>query len=143
MTPALWSELIGASVSLILAVAAYVRSNTAKAKADTAITAMNQHVMTHVANRYIEKKGNIIMSTPETPQDTSVSNPVGLQGASLMGVQSAAPPPEAVAPVPEPVTEPTPQPQATETQFIDQTLYHLGIASAEELLNELAKRLGL
>lgn len=104
MTPALWAELIGAVVTVSTALAAYLRANTAKGKADTAITALNSHVMTHVINRKMQTMSEISAENAPAMQDPAMANPVGQQGASLMGVQ----------PVPVVTPEPAPEPPQEE-----------------------------
>jgi hypothetical protein len=131
MTPALWTELISATVTLFVAGAAYLRANTAHNSANTAITALKAHsAVAHnvpqLWNRTEINQGvavseiNPAMTEQSAPE---LTDPVGLQGASLMGFSGQTIPaePETVpetlpeaAPTPVPVAESVPQVSAVD-----------------------------
>src|ERR1700733_5522012 len=103
MTPALWAELVGAIVTISGALAAYLKANTAQKSADNATQAVNAHVMTHVINRSLERANTmsvpddtIVPTAPAMTSDAAelapeLTDPIGRQGASLMGLSGQVP----------------------------------------------------
>jgi hypothetical protein len=112
MTPTEYIALFTSIPAIIAAITSLIVAIKSKNTSNTAITALNQHVMTHVVNKRLDtinREVNIV-TTPDKPAMTEdvapeLTNPIGLQGSTLMGVVSAAPPVDAVPPVPEPVAE--------------------------------------
>ena len=113
MTPALWTELISALVTVSVALAAYLRANTANKTANYAQTSSritSNALVSHYRNEHpLTVKGmNTVSETPVEVTQPAMSapeltDPIGLQGPTLMGFASqVAPPVEAPAPAPEP-----------------------------------------
>ena len=111
MTPALWTELISALVTVSVALAAYLRANTANKTANYAQTSSritSNALVSHYRNEHpLTVKGmNTVSETPVEVTQPAMSapeltDPIGLQGSTLMGYASQAPV-EAPAPAPEP-----------------------------------------
>src|ERR1700733_3028903 len=112
MTPALWTELISALVTVSVALAAYLRANTANKTANYAQTSSritSNALVSHYRNEHpLTVKGmNTVSETPVEVTQPAMSapeltDPIGLQGPSLMGFASQVAPVEAPAPAPEP-----------------------------------------
>jgi hypothetical protein len=98
--------IIGAITALVIALKGNSTANTAKSTAQNASTATGllAHAMT--TNTVTPQvRINPVTEQPETAEIPEVApeltNPIGLQGASLMGVSNPVPAPEAAPAAPE------------------------------------------
>src|ERR1700722_1360495 len=153
MTPALWAELVGAIVTISGALAAYLKANTAQKSADNATQAVNAHVMTHVINRSLERANTMSVPddtiVPTAPAMTSpgdpapeLTDPIGRQGASLMGLSGQPPQTDPLEPenAPEPTAPPVPDPVVLNPNTVD-TEPPPPVKTAESVLDRIIEGL--